>query len=203
MLHVVRHPEASLQTILEENLDSESQGSMETIAETTTELSLPPPFCGGAIFNVSVDSPSWEGETEEDQTAHVNRNVNHAQRQANEATLAMAEAQLDSQGRPCQLHHNLDDEFVRGLARLPQTPEVAKVAAMLKVAHCQVNEIRQDQRPSYSTSSIRRSTMPRSDHRPSRFTNQHRDNRQPLQGGARDNRVEHLRQHDQEVDQDV
>ena len=28
------------------------------------------------------------------------------------------------------------------IARLPQTPEVAKVAAMLKAAHCQVNEIR-------------------------------------------------------------
>ena len=72
---------------------------------------------------------------------------------------------------------------------------------MLKAAHYQVNKIRQDQRPSYSTSSIRRSVMPRSDRRPSRFTDQHRDDRQPIQGGARDNRVEHLRQHDQEVDQ--
>ena len=67
----------------------------------------------------------------------------------------MAEAQLDSQGRPHQLHRNLDDEFVHvgghdvyktpsanlvvaanELARLPQTPEVAKVTAMLKAAHC-------------------------------------------------------------------
>ena len=75
----------------------------------------------------------------------------------------MAEAQLDSQGRPRQLHRNLDDEFVRvdghdvyktpsanlavatnELARLPQTPEVAKVAAKLKATHFQVNEIRQD-----------------------------------------------------------
>ena len=53
---------------------------------------------------------------------------------------------------------------------------------MLKAAHCQVNEIRQDQRPSYSTSSIRRSAAPRTDRRPSRFTDQHRDDRQPLQG---------------------
>ena len=72
----------------------------------------------------------------------------------------MAEAQLDSQGRPRQLHYNLDDEFVRvdghdvyktpsanlvvaakELARLLQTPEVTKVTAMLKAAHCQVNEI--------------------------------------------------------------
>ena len=85
----------------------------------------------------------------------------------------LAKAQLDSQGRPCQLQRNLNDEFIRvdghivyktpsanlamatnELARLPQTPEVAKVAAMLKAAHCQVNGIRQDQRPSYSTSSI-------------------------------------------------
>ena len=67
----------------------------------------------------------------------------------------LAEAQLDSQGRPRQLQRNLDDEFVHvdghdvyktpsanlavaanELARLPQTPEVAKVAAMLKAAHC-------------------------------------------------------------------
>ena len=66
----------------------------------------------------------------------------------------MAEAQLDSQGRPRQLHRNLDDEFVRvdghdvyktpsanlamaanELAQLPQTPEVTKVVAMLKAAH--------------------------------------------------------------------
>ena len=66
----------------------------------------------------------------------------------------LAEAQLNSQGRPCQLQRNLDDEFVRvddhnvyktpsanlvmaanELARLEQTPEVAKVAVMLKVVH--------------------------------------------------------------------
>ena len=71
----------------------------------------------------------------------------------------MAEAQLDSQGR--SLQHSLNDEFVRvdghdvyktpsanlavatnELAWLPQTPEVAKVAAMFKAAHYQVNEIR-------------------------------------------------------------
>ena len=69
--------------------------------------------------------------------------------------------QLDSQGRPRPLQRNLDDEFVHvdghdvyktpsgnsamaanELAWLPQTPEVAKVVAMLKAAHCQVNEIR-------------------------------------------------------------
>ena len=63
--------------------------------------------------------------------------------------------QLDSQGRPCPLQRNLDDEFVRvddhdvyktpsanlavatnELTRLPQTPKVAKVIGMLKVAHC-------------------------------------------------------------------
>ena len=68
--------------------------------------------------------------------------------------------QLDSQGRPRPLQCNLDGEFVyvnghdvyktpsanlamaaNELVRLPQTPEVAKVAAMLKAAHCQVNKI--------------------------------------------------------------
>ena len=46
------------------------------------------------------------------------------------------------------------------LARLEQTPEVAKVTAMLKVAHCQVNEIHQDQGASYLTSSICRPAAP-------------------------------------------
>ena len=36
MLHANRGPRTSLQTILEENPDSESQGSMETLAETFT-----------------------------------------------------------------------------------------------------------------------------------------------------------------------
>ena len=43
MLHIGRRPGASLQTILEENPDSESQGSTETVAETTTELLPLPP----------------------------------------------------------------------------------------------------------------------------------------------------------------
>ena len=78
MLHVGRRSRASLQTIPEENPDSKSQGSMETIAEMTIELLLPPLFRGGAIFNVSVDNPPWNGENKEERTAHENRNVNHA-----------------------------------------------------------------------------------------------------------------------------
>ena len=72
MLYVGRCPRTSLQTILEENLDFESQRSTETVAETTAEQV--PPFHGGIIFNVS--SPPWEGETEEDRAACVNRNIN-------------------------------------------------------------------------------------------------------------------------------
>ena len=53
---------------------------METVAETSTEQPPLPPFHGGAIFNVSVDSPPQEGKIEEDHTTHVNRNANHAQR---------------------------------------------------------------------------------------------------------------------------
>ena len=90
---------------------------METVAETTAEQPPFPPFRGGAIFNISVDSPPREGESEEDHTTHVNRNVNRAQRRANEVALVLAEAarnnQLDSQGRPCPLQRNLDDKFVR------------------------------------------------------------------------------------------
>ena len=51
---------------------------METIVKTTTELLLPPPFCGDAIFNVSIDSPPRNGETEEEHTARENRNINRA-----------------------------------------------------------------------------------------------------------------------------
>ena len=75
MLHVGRRPEASLQTILEENPDSESQGSMETLAETFTGQPPLPPFRGGAIFNVSIDSPPRNGETEEERATRENQNV--------------------------------------------------------------------------------------------------------------------------------
>ena len=109
--------------------------------------------------------------------------------------------QLDSQGRSRLLQRNLDDEFVHvdghdvyktpsanlavatnELTRLPQTLEVTKVTAMIKVAHCQINEIRQDQRPCYSTRLIRRSAVPRSNHYPSQscFADQHRDDGQSL-----------------------
>ena len=44
MLQIGRRPEASLHTILEENLDSKSQGSTETITKTTTVQSPFPPF---------------------------------------------------------------------------------------------------------------------------------------------------------------
>ena len=119
------------------------------------------------------------------------------------ADAARNEEQLDPQGRPRPLHRNLDDEFVRvdghdvyktpsanlavaanELARLEQMPAVTMVTAMLKSVHCQVNEILQDQRPSYSTSSICRSAALRSNRCPSRsrFTNQQRDVGQPLQG---------------------
>ena len=60
MLHASRGPGTSLQTILEENLDSESQGSTEPLAETFTEQPPLLPFRGGTIFNVSIDSPPSE-----------------------------------------------------------------------------------------------------------------------------------------------
>ena len=50
---------------------------METVAETTAVQPPFRPFRGGRIFNVSVDSPPWDGETEEDCAAHVNRNTNY------------------------------------------------------------------------------------------------------------------------------
>ena len=91
MLHLGRCPRVPLQTILEETPGSESQGSTETLTETFSEQLLPP-FRGGAIFNVSVDSPPRNDETEEERVARENRNVNRAQRRENEAAIARAEA---------------------------------------------------------------------------------------------------------------
>ena len=66
---------------------------METVAETAVVHPPPfPPFQGGRIFNVSIDSPRRDGETNEDRIAHVNRNANRAQRWANEAAIVLAEA---------------------------------------------------------------------------------------------------------------
>ena len=138
--------------------------------ETATKIAIVqppfPPFLGGGIVNVSVDSPPWDGETDDDRVAHVNRNANRAQRRSNKAAIVLTEAahngeQLDSQGRPRPLRHNLNNEFVHvdghdvyktpsanldmaanELARLEQMPEVIKVAVMLKAAYYQVNEIR-------------------------------------------------------------
>ena len=74
---------------------------MEIVVETAAIQPPFPPFHGGWIFNVSIDSPPWDGETDEDRAAHVNRNANRAQRRANEAAIVLAEAtrngeQLDS-----------------------------------------------------------------------------------------------------------
>ncbi|XP_066351301.1 uncharacterized protein [Miscanthus floridulus] len=116
MLHLGQSPRAPLQTILEETPGSESQGSTETLAKTFSEQFLLPPLRGGAIFNVSIDSPSRNGETEE-RVAQENRNINRAQWRENEVAITRAEAaqnnQLNSQGRPLPLHHDLDEEFLR------------------------------------------------------------------------------------------
>ena len=65
---------------------------MKIVTETATTQPPFPPFHGGRIFNVNIDSPPRDGETEEDHVACVNRNANHAQRRANEATIVLAEA---------------------------------------------------------------------------------------------------------------
>jgi len=44
MLQIGQRLEESLHTILEENLDSESQGSIETVTETAAVQPLFPPF---------------------------------------------------------------------------------------------------------------------------------------------------------------
>ena len=80
MLQIGRCPKASLHTILEENPDSESQAFTENIAKTTVIQPSFPPFRGGGIFNVSIDSPPWDGETDEDHATRVKRNANRAQR---------------------------------------------------------------------------------------------------------------------------
>jgi hypothetical protein len=79
-LHLGQSRGAHLQTIPEQTLGSESQGSTETLAEIFSDQFLLPPFWGGAIFNVSIDSPPRNSETEEERVAQENRNVNHMQR---------------------------------------------------------------------------------------------------------------------------
>ena len=209
MLHAGRRSKARLQTIQEESLDSESQGSTEITTEATTKLLFLPPFRGGAIFNISVDSPARNGETEEERTAREGRNANRARRRAE-----AAEQQRDEQRRP--IGRNLNNEFIHvdghdvyttpsanlavaanELARLAQTPELAKVTAMLKAAHVQVNEIRQDQKAAFSTTSNRRSITP--NRRRGRSADQLRDN----QDGSEGHNDDQNRQHDQEVNQDA
>ena len=51
---------------------------MEIVAKTTAAQPPFPPFCGGGIFNVSIDNPLWDGETDEDRVAHVDENANRA-----------------------------------------------------------------------------------------------------------------------------
>ena len=70
---------------------------METLVETFTEQPPLLPFWGGVIFNVSIDSPPRNGETDEERAARENRNINCAQRRENERALAMAEAARDNQ----------------------------------------------------------------------------------------------------------
>ena len=53
---------------------------METLAKTFSDQFLLPPFRGGAIFNVRIDSPPRNGKTEEERVARENRNINRAQR---------------------------------------------------------------------------------------------------------------------------
>ena len=77
-LHLGQSPGAHLQAIPEETPSSESQGSMETLAETFSDQFLLPPFWGGAIFNVSIDSPPRNSKTEEERIARESQNVNRA-----------------------------------------------------------------------------------------------------------------------------
>ena len=138
MLHISRGPGTSLQTILEENPDSESKGSMEPLAETFTKQPPLLPFWGGAIFNVSIDSPPRNGEIDEERATRENRNANRAQRHDNERAIAMAEAardnQFDSQGRP--LHRNLNEEFLRVDGHdVFKTPSANLAVVANKLAH--------------------------------------------------------------------
>ena len=78
MLQIDQHPKESLHTILEENPDSESQGFTKIVAKIATVQPPFPHFRGGGIFNVSINNPARDRETDEDYAAHVNRNTNRA-----------------------------------------------------------------------------------------------------------------------------
>jgi len=109
LLQIGQHPKESLHTILEENLDSGPQRSTEIVAKTAAVQPPFPPFRGGGIFNVSINNPARDRETDEDCVARVNRSANRVQCRENEAAIVLAGAarnreQLDSQGRPRPLH---------------------------------------------------------------------------------------------------
>ena len=65
---------------------------MEIVAKTAAVQPPFPPFRGGRIFKVSIDSPPQDRETDEDRASRINRNANRAQRQANEAAIVLGEA---------------------------------------------------------------------------------------------------------------
>lgn len=158
----------SLYTILEESTSLESQGSITTAPVDSCDFPTGPPRFGGEIFTVSVDEPVPVLETEQERIAREARNANRQTHWNNEAALRQAEQDLeqaergnpDSQGRSRHVRRNLSQEFLRidgediyqtpsanlavaahEFARMGNSPVVAKIAAMVKAAHCQVNEI--------------------------------------------------------------
>ena len=126
---------------------------------------------------LSHDNIAVDGETSVQRREHEARNTNHQQRRQEEAKNA---AQIAS-GGPLLLACNLQQEFLvvdnqqveqtpsanlaiatNELARLPPTPKVLKIQALLKAAQVQVNDIRNPV-PSFSTMSAR-SRNPRGSH---------------------------------------
>lgn len=74
--------------ILEESTGF-STGSTHTAIMVPAEefLDIPLGF-GGAIFNISADEPSFNGETQEQRTARVKRNTTRATRRAEDDAVA-------------------------------------------------------------------------------------------------------------------
>ena len=132
---------------------------------------------------ISANSAAHNGETDAQRAVREERNADRAQRRAEAnaaATATNANPGVATYGDAAhnqgghRVTRNLNEEFIQvdghevlltpstnltiamnELGRLAPSPELAKATAMLKAAVVQVNENRQNQAPSHSTSSNR------------------------------------------------
>ena len=163
--------------ILEVDPGAESEGSTKTITETISDTSVIPRRFPGELFMISCYSAALDGETNSQRVAHEGRNSDRTRRRTKaDATIAAVAAGggVADQHGGRHVVHNRIEEFhqvdsidvqptpianlamaLNELTRIQQTSKITKATAMLKAAMLQVNEVRENQAPSFSTASNR------------------------------------------------